>query len=674
MIFQPHFKDSEVRRLKLRRIQERRQFLDDKSAVAYEVYLEELFKGSPFGASVSGSIPSLQGLSAQSLRSFYRRERRGAANKILSVVGKWDRSLEKAVFASLSQQEKREQRKSAPLCFGVTAPPTAPQGPPPAFQIDQSSTKLERTSAPSSSSVGSNPAWSQIRSTQTSAALPAGADPISSSISEVRADIRNIEIFLSQRSYHLQECRKTCLSACDGSNCSQEQCDKGACKQARADYDRVKQSLEGARQALLRLETQRINQENQSLTVKNKALRGGTQSALQHTRKAKKNMGLYIGMGVATTALLGYMSYKCCSAAFGDDFQSSGEGLPCSQLWCGVYVAGTGVAGFQTYKMIKQKKQLAKVEEALCEKDALTKACSGEEAPPEAAGGFTADYNLAGAPGCQDEPARCRATLCAIDPADSSCFKKPSSAVAKAGAAPSSIATGDGASYTPPSADFDKTALNRRLSQVYAPVGGWPKGQDPFEKHKDFDLSRLTAGQKQTVDRLLAGHNTQTKNWLNGMGVEPIEGLDPAFSLAEEEGFFEGEGFDDSLLSEEQAQSIAEGGPAGALSSFAAETAAVAPAPSHGGGDGRRQRSKKKKKGDLAKQMNAMLKKYYGFGDNTAKDPYKDQSAVVGLGQTPVGVKGDNLFLMSHRRHQNLIKAGAFIEGSTMDTDTSDSL
>ena len=563
------------------------------------------------------------------------------------------------VFLALAQASSQEDEEGA----DVDPPsqersPEVPQGPAP-----NAGEGLFRPSSQTAQNAGATAEASkaQTRTGQLPSSLP-----------QVKSDVASLQELSRNTGYHLSQCRRDCLSACrqeEDADCSQEQCDKGLCKTARGEHDRVQSSLQAAQRHLLELQTAKTSRENQALSK-------GTESALQHTRKAKKNMGLYIGMGVGTTALLTYMSYKCCSSgaalgylpekgvfnahfflaglsqagktclSFADYIVPSAEAtesiLPCSTLMCGVYVAGAAAAGFQTYKMIKQKKKLSKIEKALS--DGSSAYDPDEDSPPD----FT------NAPGCAEDPQKCHETYCAINTEHSSC-RRP-----EPGAVPPPAGEGGATAYaiSPPGVD-----LRSRLSQIYAPEGGWPNGENPFDKHRDFNTAHLSPEQKKEINQAMAAHNSQVQDWLQSMGAEPIEEFEPEFSLASA-GFQE----EDSPSSSSNSPSAA---PAPSMPSFVAEPAGDGPLPSSSG-KGKKGKTKKKK-GNLAKQMNAMLQKYYGQG-SVKKDPYADQSVPVGASGTPVGAKNDNIFLRSHRRHQALIKSGAFVESSSMDTDTSDSL
>ena len=103
--------------------------------------------------------------------------------------------------------------------------------------------------------------------------------------------------------------------------------------------------------------------------------------------------------------------------------------------------------------MFKQKSKLEKVEKALCEKDAQTGVCSGD-----GPGAQQAQPQWATVPGCGGG-ARCQQTLCAIDPADSSC--------AGAGFSFSGAVSGTNRG----TGDISSEDMSRRLSQIYSPQG-----------------------------------------------------------------------------------------------------------------------------------------------------------------------------------------------------------
>ena len=378
--------------------------------------------------------------------------------------------------------------------------------------------------------------------------------------------LRFAEIELAKRSHHLQKCREACDRNCrasGASTCSQELCDMGVCKNAKQEWDARKQAHTQAQQALQAAQRRQLINQNQSLAGKNQAIKGGSKSALKHTKEARKNMGLYAVMGVGTTALLTYMAYTCCTspAAFGyfepEDktalkrfyawltgtslelcarplqwavpsayagtsaataaapaattaapaattaataaapAASGAGGLPCSKLMCPVYAGGAALAGLQTLKMFRQREKLKKIEESLCEKDAQTGVCSDSES-----GTQLEQTKWAEVPGCEGDSDRCQKTLCAIDPASSSC--SPGGIVFRSAGNTSSVEDG----------------LPERLSTIYAPQGGWPQNQNPYLSKEGYGqvgvgtsrrpvVYNLSPSEQQALDNALMAHNQQ---------------------------------------------------------------------------------------------------------------------------------------------------------------------
>ena len=553
--------------------------------------------------------------------------------------------------------------------------------------------------------------------------------------------LRSAEIELAKMSYHLQKCRESCLTNCrasGASTCSEDVCDRGMCKTAKQAYDMSKQAHTRAQQALQAAQRQALINQNQSLTGKNQAIKGGAKSALKHTKEARENMGLYVVMGVGTTALLTYMAAKCCKAAFGGGSAAGGgsgggsaagggvievdsvpsgiqipnrgvswpsgsklrdsdialkrfytwltgagldfcvrplqgavpsaeaTGLPCSQVWCPIYAGGAVVAGLQTVKMYKQRQKLKKIEESLCEKDAQTGVCSDSES-----GTQLAQTKWAEVPGCGGNSVRCQQTLCAIDPADPLCSHRPGSQSYRAG-------------LTPPPIDSSEKGLPDRLSTIYAPQGGWPQNQNPFVLAQQTRTANgvnarkpvvynLTPSEQQALNKALHAHNQQQQAYLNNMGADAPEGIKISSLFgqkinpgqagvagsgpAETGTYFEsedavagqarspsGSNTESGVLSGPPPTGPWTAGAPGAVPSKVADS----PSPQKG------------KPGSLKREMDHILNKYYqdGRGQN---DPYQGKFTEVGSSKTPVGLKDDNLFLMSHRLHRRMSSDQAFL-------------
>ena len=528
--------------------------------------------------------------------------------------------------------------------------------------------------------------------------------------------LRSAEISLAQRSFHLNKCREACLTNCRASNsatCSQEMCDRGACKSAKQAYDVSKQVHTTAVRNLERAQRQGLINQNKALAGKNQTIKGGAKSALKHTKEARENMGLYVLMGVGTTALLSYMAYKCCTspAAFGGEAAASADqeydktalerfyawftgtglelctaplgwavpsaeaeatesALPCSKLMCPVYAGGAVVAGLQTLKMYRQRDKLKKIEESLCEKDAQTGVCSDS-----GSGTQLSQTKWAEIPGCGGDSDRCQQTMCAIDPASPSC-------------GPSSIKT---ASANKGDISSLESGLPQRLSMVYQPQGGWPQNQNPYlsEKVKLPTIATpqvnrfvydLTPSEKRALDNALHAHNQQQQAYLSGMGAEAPEGIkisslfgqninpqqqagiavsDPA----ETETYFEsepavagqarapsGSNMESGVLSGSPPPGPWTAGAPGAVPSKIADSAS----------------QKRQKKGSLKREMDNILSRYYQDGMGQS-DPYQGKFTEFGPNNAPVGLKEDNLFLMSHRLHRRMSSDQAFLSYPSSD-------
>ena len=530
---------------------------------------------------------------------------------------------------------------------------------------------------------------------------------------------RSAEISLAQKSHHLQKCREACLANClpqINTTCPQDMCDRGACKAAKQAYDASKQAYTQAKQALQAAQRQELINQNQALSGKNQAIKGGAKSALKHTKEARKNMGLYAWMGVGTTALLGYMAYKCCKTAFaylepednktdlqrfyawltktgfeicaapfrwsvpsataGYESASAGtgateqvatkttttgggsEGLPCSKIWCPIYAAGTVVAGLQTYKMFKQKSKLEEVEKALCEKDAQTGVCSDDNP-----GAQQAQPKWAEVPGCGGDSSRCQETMCAIDPASPSCGSPKKTKTA--------------------TAEMTSETLPKRLSVIYSPQGGWPQNQNPFLSPKVLQTSggnprnpvvyNLTPSEQQALNNALKAHNQQQQAYLGSIGAGPPGGMKVSSLFgqkinpqqagtavsgpANKETYFESE----NAVAGEARTPSGSNTPSVTLSGSppAGPWTAGAPGavPSNVADSAAPQKGQT---GSLKQEMDHILNKYYrdGKGQN---DPYQGKFTEFGPNKTPVGHKDDNLFLMTHRLHRKMSSNQAFL-------------
>ena len=530
--------------------------------------------------------------------------------------------------------------------------------------------------------------------------------------------LRSAEISLAQRSFHLQKCREACLTNCRSANtatCSKEMCDMGACRTAKQAYDVSKQVHTTAVRNLERAQRQGLINQNKALAGKNQTIKGGAKSALKHTKEARENMGLYVVMGVGTTALLTYMAYTCCSSAFGGGGGGSGQnliepgegglvpglrikmkedktilkrfyawltgpgleicsapfgwavpsaeatGLPCSQVWCPVYAGGAVVAGLQTLKMYRQREKLKKIEESLCEKDAQTGVCSDSDS-----GTQLSQTKWAEVPGCEGDSERCQQTMCAIDPASPTC-------------GPSSIKT---ASANKGDISSLESGLPQRLSMVYQPQGGWPQNQNPYLSEKVKPRSNpaafrvvynLTPSEERALDKALFEHKQQQQAYLSGMGAEAPEGIKISSLLGQK-------------ISPEQAE-IAGSGPTETETYFESEPAVAGqarapsgsnmesgvlsgsppPGPWTAGAPGAVPSTlsataapQKGKAGSLKREMDHILNKYYQDGRGQS-DPYQGKFTEFGPNNAPVGLKEDNLFLMSHRLHRRMSSDQAFL-------------
>ena len=494
----------------------------------------------------------------------------------------------------------------------------------------------------------------------------------------------------SQRSYHLNKCRESCLANCrssGSSSCSNTACDQGQCKTPRQDYDETQRARDHYAQNVKNLKTAQTNRANQ-------AMKGGTRSALQQVRESKENMGLYGWMGVGTTALLGYMSYTCCSslmqneptgfkklwAWIEDDFieicakplewvvapveagfpagltiqshispapgmnsmaggaaqaaQGAGGGatapaagaesaLPCTKLWCGIYVAGTVAAGLQTYKIFQQKNKLKTIEKALCEKNSETGACSDNSSE-------NSQQMLAETPYCRENPSRCEEARCAIDPTSPSCNTE---------------STGD---------------IAQRLSSIY----NWPEGRNPFgacdqtpsgtvcsAPARNAEQFELSPEEQALLDEAMGQHKSQQKAYLNNkgtawMGVGTRALLDYQAKTPKED-----------LTAFTAGPEDLTAGVAASLTALpnrgGSHPDATARAPAQG-------LANQARTGSLSRQMDKSLNKYYqdGRGED---DPYQGRFVSFGPGKTPVGVKEDNLFLMQHRLYRKLSLTDTFL-------------
>ena len=543
--------------------------------------------------------------------------------------------------------------------------------------------------------------------------------------------LRSAEISLAQRSFHLQKCREACLTNCRSANtatCSKEMCDMGACRTAKQAYDVSKQVHTTAVRNLERAQRQGLINQNKALAGKNQAIKGGAKSALKHTKEARENMGLYVVMGVGTTALLTYMAYTCCSSAFGGGGGATDTGgaatdtggaatdtggaalpgvyldkgydkttlkrfyawltgpgleicsapfgwavpsaeatsLPCSQVWCPVYAGGAVVAGLQTLKMYRQREKLKKIEESLCEKDAQTGVCSDSDS-----GTQLAQTKWAEVPGCGDDSDRCQQTMCAIDPASPSC-------------GPSSIKT---ASANKGDISSLESGLPQRLSMVYQPQGGWPQNQNPYlsksnpaiydppkgDSGSSVTYYNLSPSEKRALDNALRAHNQQQQAYLSGMGADAPEGIKISSlfgqKISPEQAEIAGSGPTETETYFESEPAVA--GQARAPSGSNMESGVLSGSPPPGpwtaGAPGAVPSTlsataapQKGKAGSLKREMDHILNKYYqdGRGQN---DPYQGKFTEVGSSKTPVGLKDDNLFLMSHRLHRRMSSDQAFL-------------
>ena len=523
-------------------------------------------------------------------------------------------------------------------------------------------------------------------------------------IDEAKSALNSAQTAFSQRSYHLNKCRESCLANCrssGSSSCSNTACDQGQCKTARQEYDRTGRALSHYRQNVKNLQTAQTNRAN-------KAMKGGTQSALKQVRDSRKNMSLYGWMGVGTTALLAYMSYTCCNNIPGGGAGDAGSGaatnvsanggapastgttgsnsggatdintwvknqgakldylpkkeesfkkiwaylperfasvcakpfqwavpyasavegaateiLPCSNIWCGIYIAGTVAAGLQTYKIFQQKNKLRNIESALCEKNSETKACSGDSEE-------NAQQMMAETPYCRENPANCQATQCAIDPSSPNCDARFAA----------------------------RQDMAQRLSSLY---GAWPDGQNPFgtcdqtpegpvcsSPVRNAGQFELSPEEQALLDEAMGQHLSQQTAYLNHKGAEPLGGGATAFSNH----LKRAENNIPSAYNEHLAQFTAE--PAGFT---AGPGESLRPQSGRALAQGSKSRGSA---GLLSREMDKKLQEYYqdGRGEN---DPHQGRFTSFGPGNTPVGVKSDNLFLMQHRLYRRLSLGETFL-------------
>ena len=111
IIMQPQFAKREIKNLKEKLIQERRQSLDEKSLTAYEIWLKTLFPKQSFSLPVSGTIPSIKNLKGQDIREFYNTHIL-SPDKILSVTGHFDKSLKKRILSSLKTFQNHQEKSA----------------------------------------------------------------------------------------------------------------------------------------------------------------------------------------------------------------------------------------------------------------------------------------------------------------------------------------------------------------------------------------------------------------------------------------------------------------------------------------------------------------------------------------------------------------------------------
>ena len=138
--------------------------------------------------------------------------------------------------------------------------------------------------------------------------------------------LRSAEIELAKMSYHLQKCRESCLTNCrasGASTCSEDVCDRGMCKTAKQAYDMSKQATHGATSPSGGAKAG-TDKPKSILDRKESGHKGRSKIRFETHQRGPENMGLYVVMGVGTTALLTYMAAKCCKAAFGGGSAAGG--------------------------------------------------------------------------------------------------------------------------------------------------------------------------------------------------------------------------------------------------------------------------------------------------------------------------------------------------------------
>ena len=416
-------------------------------------------------------------------------------------------------------------------------------------------------------------------------------------------------------------CRSQCRSKYTkaGRAYNNQECDIEHCSSKRAKYNELDKDLKRMKEAQKK--------------AKDREGQKAGNDPLSQVKKQKKDTGLYAVMGVGTTVFLGYKAKTCCA-------QCTGSNPSCCGM-CPVWVGMTGLAGAQTMKMFKKKKDLGKTVRDLC---TSTKPgdCDtdddgdNEKTPPE----FTAPF-------CSDNPDKCLPIYNMMnegclpsDPDYPECDggkDKKTQLNMQGPPGPGGFSELTGDEHNPK--NTDPASLFTDLANNF----GWPDDiENPFSptNTKPFDYNTLPPHKKKMADNIMADINKQNKDYMDKMGLGA------------------GSDFEDDDLSE--------GGVGSGTGALKGAVSANFPVKADNGsrslaGNDNQKRGKKKKANSIADQMKAMLAKMNGMGGSQANGAGHLGDKSVLIGNDNVGVREDNIFMMVHRMNRKLEGNSRFI-------------
>ena len=452
---------------------------------------------------------------------------------------------------------------------------------------------------------------------------------------------RNKANYVQQMKNRWDNCRATCKAThtkptaeiCEGgSYCprsyTDEECDQEFCQAEKLTYERYKRELDDM-----------ISAREEYEKRKDKQL---SNSPLEQVKKKKKDTNLLAYVAAGTTAFLGYKAMKCCASK---GCRESGQ--------CAVLTGMTALAGLQTNEMFKKKNELGQTAQAMCA------VSSDPECLGDSSGGGGDDDFVGTPPGCEEEgvpPDACFKITQHLDPPGECPPDDPNYPNCKNGNGPNSPPKpdmpGGGGPGTLSANEISPTQMSEKLSHIFKPKGGWPKGENPWVGSESFDYDKLPPDQKKRAGQLMAGLNQKNKDFLNkhGLGGGDYSG---AGGLGNDE-----DGSGDGLSSN---GGVGSTDSSGVSAGFSGSSVSGDGSRSLAGSEDSTAGNRGKPRSSLAQQMRDYLQKMKGAKLGANSNGYLGDKSVL-VGSDNVGVREDNIFMMVHRMNRKLDREHRFIK------------